>query len=91
MRKPQKHVKITWEYATPSYVAIRFGVFLNLHKNHFQKRLLCNNYVIVTNGSNNNLLHDVTLLLLLLLLVMAIKIYHLSFFESSGVMKTMTF
>jgi hypothetical protein len=87
MRKPQKRVKITLEYATPSYEAIRFGVFLNLHKNHFQKRLLCNNYVILTNCSNNNLLHDE----LHYYIIMAIKIYRLSVFESSGVMKTMKF
>ena len=69
------------------YEAIRFGVFLNLHKNHFQKRLLCNNYVILTNCSNNNLLHDE----LHYYIIMAIKIYRLSVFESSGVMKTMKF
>jgi hypothetical protein len=87
MRKPQKRVKITWEDVTPSFEAIRFGVLLNLHKNHFQKRLLCNSYIIITNGSSNNLLHHK----LHYYVVMAIKVYRLSVFESSGVMKTMTF
>jgi len=87
MPKPQKRVKITWECATPSYEAIRFDVFFNLHKNHFQESLLCDSYVIVPNDSNNNLLHDK----LHYYLVVAIKIYRLSVFESSGVIKTMKF
>jgi hypothetical protein len=87
MRKPQKRVKITWEYITPSFEAIRFGVLLNLHKNHLQKRLLCNSCVIIINDSTNNLLHHK----LHYYVVLAIKIYRLSVFESSGVMKIMKF
>jgi hypothetical protein len=70
------------EYVTPS-----FGVLLNLHKNHFQKRLLCDSYIIITNGSSNNLLHHK----LHYYVVMAIKIYRLGVVERSCVMKTMKF